>query len=236
MKSIMFKKKSLIFIILLTFGLVGCGSDAKEDTNSTEVIEEIGDNITSSVGDTNNTEVIQEVDDVISSSTEEKIYYGIKMYEEPDSSFTHSLTTGLYSIYTKTDDSYWSKISAITIENQGIVKLILKKTFYNDEYGISANSSFNDLKASLDEKYTNDDNFDFCTGSSYICQSDNYSYSLYKNERFKSNWYHNEDDLIVLELNGNAESLYNIDLEILYETKEFADFKDKETENIADDL
>lgn len=210
---------SLVIVTTLSVGFTGCGSSGSD---------------TPVVNETNST-IIDDSTPTVDTPIGTKEYYGIRMYEEPDNTFTHVLTTGSYSIYNKSDD-YWDSISVITIENQGIVKVSLLKTFYSDEYGTRAKSDYNDLKPSLDSKYTLDNEFDFCSGSSYVCEASNYAYSIYRSERFKSSWYYNEEDTISLQLDDSTGSIYDIDLKVGYETKEFSDFKDDETNDVADNL
>ena len=103
----------------------------------------------------------------------------------------------------------------------GIVKIALVKEFYSDDYGLRATSAYTKYKKTLDSKYQDKTSADKCYGSTFMCRIDNYAYSLYKDERFKYNFYSNNTDMIGLKLNGVG--VYDIKLEIIYETKEFRD-------------
>jgi hypothetical protein len=199
---------NLIVIGILSFGLIGCGS------NSSSNDDEIDDNTTK--------------------------YYDISVYQAPDKSFEKVLTSGSYEIYTKTDD-YWDSISVVTIDDAGVVKIILRKTFYDDEYGTHAKSAYDEFKLSLDEKYEEDKEYDVCLGTDYICSADNYAYSLAETKRLKTNFYKNytayfDYDSINIALEKNSMSIYNIDLVVNYETQIFLNFKDQTETEIADNL
>ncbi|MCV6608466.1 MAG: hypothetical protein OIF32_09645, partial [Campylobacterales bacterium] len=170
-----------------------------------------------------------------SNNTTGKSYYGIKMYEHPDDSFSHVITSGLYSVYA-TNDDYWDSVSVVDTESHGIVKVVLKKRFYSDEYGTSAKSAYSDFNPSLEEKYDHNQSFDFCSGSSYVCQSSNFAYAIYRGERYYADYYNNGNDIIAISLRKTSSSIYDIDLEIGYETQEFRDLDSEETSNIADNL
>ena len=158
-----------------------------------------------------------------SEAGENIVYYGVTMYEEPDSSFSYLATYQGFNFYERQDE-YW-EVMALTHPDYGggVLKLVLSKTFYSDEYGTQAKSAYNEFKPSLDEKYELVESFDFCNGSSYVCQADNYAYAIYREERYLLSFYNSGDDSIVIQLDGSTGSIYNIDLKIIYETKGFAD-------------
>ena len=211
---------SLVFIVLL---FSGCG-----ESDSTTIVPD-------SLGDNNITTLSDMSDDNTVHSDNTKIYYGVTMYEEPDSTFTQVDMLDEFTIYEKYDDYY--RIIAITTADNGIQKLVLTKTFVNDEYGTDAKEAFDNVETSLDEKYsTGDMDYDICLGTSYVCQSDNYAYSLYRDERLKIKSYVNGEDIIGLQLTSSSNSIYDIDLKITYETQEFRDFKDQYDSDYSDGM
>ena len=210
--------KKILLGALVALALIGCGGEV-EDRIEDKLATKAEDAIDAVLPD----EAIEEIvtDDETLSQTERE-FYGIGLNLPPLNSWTTGITENGMTEYFISDE-YFDGVSAIVMD--GLVqRVILQKVTYNDDYGIASIRYFNSFDTKLNEDYNLTNNFDFCTGSEWMCESGNYSKALYNNERYKLKTYSNNEDIIGISLQGAGG--YNITLAITYETKEYYDFKE----------
>ena len=183
-------KKTILALITL-FILSGCGD------STDEVIAEV-------IIDESNIEKVEDVEEpIIEVITEYDTYYTIPMYSKDIDSYGLQSDYGNYAVYITDVDGF--DVSGVTAtDKDGIINILFTNTYDSDEYGIKAKYRFDTLKAELDAKYQMSNDFEWCTGSSYICGDENYSYSLYTEDRVRTVFYHHNENTIMLSISANG--------------------------------
>ena len=197
--------RNTLLALMVLFALTGCGEEVSD------TIEDIAEVIVED----------NQIEDTTVTVDSEYTYEGVTLYSKDLSNFSLYGDYGSYSVY-NVDSSEYDLANAITTDENGILSVIFTNTYINDEYGSRVKSFYESKKSELSDKYELTNEFDFCTGSDYVCRSDNYAYSLYRGERFLSSFYL-DDNGIMIYMAVESAGFNDTKVIINYQAEEYAE-------------
>lgn len=149
-----------------------------------------------------------------------KEYYkfrGVNLLSPPNENWDVGETENGDTIYYFKDKDF-SRAVALIRDNK-VVKLIYEKDIKDDTDGEKSKSIYNEYKKDLENELGKGKEIDVCIGD-YICNLENFAYSLLEGKRFLMNIFTKSNkDIIAIQV--SPFSIFDTKFSLGYETKEF---------------